>query len=178
MVAVLVVSWLLFFRTGGASNTAEIIVTSNAEQLVLYARGMALFNPDIEKAIMAGTRVNLSYTVVLYEERNYWFNRVISQLVFTNSIKYDTAKKIFHVALAGQREPISFSELDVAQAAMDELNNIPLASTQQLNKASEYYVKVKAKTHKERHPMIVDFFSLITSWGKLETDWFRYKLIF
>ncbi len=178
VIAVLIVGCLLCFRYAGASKTPEIIVTSNAEQLVLYVRGMALFNPDIEKAIMAGSKVNISYTVLLYEERDYWFDRLMFESVFTNAIKYDTAKKIFLVSLAGQKEPVSFSEIEVAQAAMNEINNMPLASLQQINKAGVYYVKIKAKTHKERHPMFIDFFSLIASRGDLETDWYWYKLVF
>lgn len=172
----LVMLCLTPFHYSGASGSPEIIVASDTDQVVVYARGMVVFPQDIDEEILAGAKVNISYAVVLYQQRNYWFDLKISQSVVANTIKYDTVKKIFQVSLAGHKEPVAFTEMAAAKNAINEINNIPVASVSQLNKNNKYYLEIKAKLEKERHPMIMDVFSIFLPWRNVETEWFRHQL--
>ncbi|MDZ4165162.1 MAG: DUF4390 domain-containing protein [Smithellaceae bacterium] len=161
---------------GGAAEFPEIVVTNDTKHVLVYTRGMVDFPQEIEEAILVGAKVTISYTMILYQQRDYWFDKKITESVVANTIKYDTVKKIFQVTLAGHKEPVIFSEIAAAKNAINELNNISVAPVSQLSKNNKYHLEMKAKLEKERHPMIMDIFAIFLSWRNFETEWFRHQL--
>ncbi len=158
------------------AKITDFLVTSSAENVLVYARVTNCFTKDMESAILAGVPTTFTFLVDLYQKRTYWFDKKMSRRVITQAIKYDSVKKTFDVSSSNGQEPAGFQDFGSAKRAIADLNGVVVASIRHLAKDKRYYVLVKAKMDKVRLPLHMEclFFSL---WD-FETSWYRQEFVY
>jgi hypothetical protein len=143
------------------------------ENVLLYARLVNGFKPDMELAVLAGIPATFTMQLDVYQERSFsWDKKIFSQEI-KRSIKYDNLKKTFSVSSSNKKEPVIFTEFESAQKAMADFNGIIAAPLSSLTKGKNYYVMIKVKMDKVRLPLHMEYVFLFVSYWDFETSWYR-----
>ena len=160
---------------GQQAKIKDILITKDAKHVLVYAMVSDCFTHEMETAILAGVPTMFTFLIDLYEERAKWFDRRVSRTTVTHTIKYDNVKNIFYVGADG-REKAGFPDLNSAKKAMAELNGVPVASRESLEKGKNYYIRMKAKLNKVRLPMHMEYILFFVSLWDFETNWIEKRL--
>jgi hypothetical protein len=151
----------------------DILITNDMENVLLYARLVNGFKPDMELAVLAGIPATFTMQLDVYQERSFsWDKKIFSQEI-KRSIKYDNLKKTFSVSSSNKKEPVIFTEFESAQKAMADFNGIIAAPLSSLTKGKNYYVMIKVKMDKVRLPLHMEYVFLFVSYWDFETSWYR-----
>ena len=151
----------------------DILITNNTENVLLYARLVNGFKPDMELAILAGIPATFNLQLEVHQVRSFVWDKKITSHEIKRTIKYDNLKKTFSVYTNGNPQPVIFSDLESAQKAMADFNGIiavPLAS---LVKGGNYYILIKVKMDKARLPLHMENVFFFVSYWDFETVWER-----
>lgn len=161
------------------AGITDILVTNTPENVLVYFRVTNCFTEEMEEAILAGIPTTFTFTVELYQERDYWTDRKISLQEIKHTIKYDTVKKIFYVAFAEGGERVEqFTEFSKAQTAMSDVNGVSVAPLVHLGKNHRYYLRVKAELDAVKLPLHLEYVFFFVSLWDFETDWYRHDFVY
>ena len=151
----------------------DILISSNQENVLLYARLINGFKPEMESAILAGVPTVFTLQLDVYQERPYVWNKKISSQEIKRIIKYDNLKKTFSIYTTGNSEPAIFPDFESAQNAMADFNGIIATPISFLEKRKNYYLEMKIKIDKVRLPLHMEYIFFFVSFWDFETDWYR-----
>jgi hypothetical protein len=171
---------LLFTPTLSAENAGirDLLVSNNANHVLVYARVTNCFTKDIEAAILAGVPTTFTYLLDLFQEQSGWMDKKLSRTTVHCTIKYDNVKKLFLVSADGEKEATAFPDFESAKRAMSDLNGVPIAQLKTLKRNEYYYVRVKAKLGKVRLPLHLEYVFFFVSLWDFETDWYQERFFY
>jgi len=129
-------------------------------------------------AILAGVPTKFNFLVDLYQKQTRWFDKRISRLIITHTIKYDSVKKVFNVSSTDAQDSLGFQDIDSAKRAMAELNGVIIGPLKQLKKDKKYYILVKAKMDKVRLPLSMEHIFFFISLWDFETAWYKQEFVY
>lgn len=155
---------------------ADMLVTSGTDNVLLYARLVDCFKPNMEKAIMAGVPAVFTIRLDVYQERSFIWNRHIVGKEIQRTIKYDNLKKVFAITTNGGSQPVVLADFSSAQKAMEDLNGIVVIPISYLSRGNTYYVETRVKMDKVRLPFSMEYVLFFVSLWDFETP--LYKLRF
>jgi hypothetical protein len=151
----------------------DILITNNAENVLLYARLVNGFKPDMELAVLAGIPATFILQLEVYQVRSFAWDKKIITHEIKRTIKYDNLKKTFSVYTNGNTQPVVFSDFESAQKAMADFNGIIAVSLASLLKDNNYYLLIKVKMDKARLPLHMENVFFFVSYWDFETAWER-----
>ena len=151
----------------------DVLITNDAENVLLYARLVNGFKPDIEMAVLAGIPAIFTMKLEVYQERSFSWDKKISSQEIKRTMKYDNLMKKFSVFTNNKTEPVIFSDFESAQKAMADFNGIIAAPLLSLTKGKNYYAIVKVKMDKARLPLHMEYVFFFVSLWDFETSWYR-----
>lgn len=156
----------------------DILITSNTGSVLLYARLVDCFKPEMETAILAGVPAVFKIQLDVYQERSYlWDKRIISNEI-RRTIKYDNLKKTFSITTNGASQPSIFQNLESAQKAMADLNGIAVVPISYLSKGATYYAGIKVKIDKVRLPFNMEYVLFFVSLWDFETPLYKIRFAY
>ncbi len=153
----------------------DILITSNSDKVLLYARLTDCFKKQMESAILAGVPAVFTILMDVYQERSYVWNKNIVSKEIQRTIKYDNLKKTFAITTNGQAEPVIFPDFESAQKAMAELSGIPVVPLSHLTKGAHYTLHVKVKIEKVRLPLYLEYVLVFVSLWDFETPLYKIR---
>jgi hypothetical protein len=170
----------VFTPTLSAENAGirDLMVSNNANHVLVYARVTNCFTKDIEAAILAGVPTTFTFLLDLFQERSGWLDRKLSRTTVRHTIKYDNVKKLFLVSTDGEKEATAFPDFEGAKRAMADLNGIPIVQLRTLKKNEYYYVRIKAMLDKVRLPLHLEYVFFFVSLWDFETDWYQERFFY
>ncbi|MCX5820711.1 MAG: DUF4390 domain-containing protein [Deltaproteobacteria bacterium] len=177
----LIFSVLLVFTPPLSAENAgirDLLVSNNANHVLVYARVINCFTKDIDAAILAGVPTTFTVLLDLYQERPHWMDKSLVRMTIRHTIKYDNVKKLFLVSADGEKEATAFPDFEGAKRAMADLNGVPIAQLKTLKRNEYYYVRVKAKLDKVRLPLHLEYVFFFVSLWDFETDWYRERFFY
>ncbi|MCX5850331.1 MAG: DUF4390 domain-containing protein [Deltaproteobacteria bacterium] len=151
----------------------DILITNNTENVLLYARLLDGFKPDMELAILAGIPTTFTMQLEIYQVRSLIWDKKITRHEIKRTIKYDNLQKTFSVYNNGGTQPVVFSDFESAQKAMADFNGIVAVPLSSLVKGNNYYLIIKVKMDKVRLPLNMEKVFLFVSYWDFETAWNR-----
>ena len=152
---------------------ADILISSNRENVLLYARLVNGFKPEMESAILAGVPTVFTLQLDVYKVRSYIWNKKISSHEIKRIIKYDNLKKTFSIDTTGNPEPSIFPDFESAQNAMADFSGIIATPISFLERGKYYYLEMKIKIDKVRLPLHMEYIFFFVSFWDFETAWYR-----
>lgn len=150
----------------------DLLITNDAENVLLYARLLNGFKPQMEMAILAGIPTTFTMWIEVYQERSPLWDKKIIRKEIKRSIKYDNLKKTFSI-VSDKKDPEIFPDLESAQKAMSDYNGIVAVPMSSLKKGQSYYTLVKIKMDKVRLPLHMEYVFFFVSLWDFETPWYR-----
>jgi hypothetical protein len=151
----------------------DILITNNTESVLLYARLVNGFKPEMELAILAGIPAIFTLQLEVHQERSFVWDKKITSREIKRTIKYDNLKKTFSVYSNGNPQPVIFSDFESAQKAMADFNGIVAVPLVSLVKGNNYYLMIKIKMDKVRLPLQMERVFFFVSYWDFETAWNR-----
>ncbi|MEA3230746.1 MAG: DUF4390 domain-containing protein, partial [Thermodesulfobacteriota bacterium] len=98
----------LFCSTPALATEAkltDIIVTNTRDDLLVYLKVEGAFPPKMKEAILSGVPTTFSFFVSLYRSRSFWFDKKITDLTITHSIKFNRLKNEFMINRSWENTP-------------------------------------------------------------------------
>ena len=151
----------------------DILITNNAENVLLYARLVNGFKPNMELAVLAGIPATFTLHLEVYQVRSFVWDKKITTHEIKRTIKYDNLQKTFSVYNNSNTQPVVFSDFESAQKAMVDFNGIVAVPLTSLVKGGDYYLLVKVKMDKARLPLHMENVFFFVSYWDFETAWER-----
>ena len=153
----------------------DILISSNNQSVLLYARLVDCFKPEMESAILAGVPAIFTLQLDVYQERSYLWNKQIISREIRRTIKYDNLKKIFTITTNGYSQPVVLPDFESAQKAMADLNGISVIPISSLTKGNQYYAQAKVKIDKVRLPLYMEYVFVFVSLWDFETPLYKIR---
>jgi len=160
-----------FQHVSGSVNISNIRILNNETDVVVYAVLTESFSKEMESAILAGVPTTFTFTLKTYQEKDWWFDKKISQITIKHTIKYDNVKQTFSVLSADDKPMALFKDFDGAKRTMSELNGVAVVPISALTKGKEYYIRIKAKLEKYQPSSFMRYIFFFASPGDFETSW-------
>jgi hypothetical protein len=161
------------------AKLTNIIVTNTRDNLLLYLSVKDAFPPEIENTLHSGVPATFSFLINLYEVRNLWPDRKMTDIKATHSLKYDVLKKEYTISRSWENNKAltvkSFNDAKQLMTEVDSLIIVPLGS---LEKGSRYQIRAKAELSKLTLPFYLHYILFFVSLWDFETDWYTIDFIY
>jgi hypothetical protein len=155
------------------AQITDIIVTNNQEQLLVYFNTKGCFTPEMNKAILSGIPTTFTFLLEIYKPRSFWPNKKLSAVRLHHTIKYDSLREEFNLTLSERgNQTFPVKEFSKAQEIMADVSNIQLIPLKQLERNSQYQLRIKAELNKVTLPLYLHYILFFVSLWDFETDWY------
>ncbi len=151
----------------------DIVVTNTRDHLLVYFTVKDCFSPDITKAILSGIETSFTFFVRLYEPRDLWWDKTLSEVEVTHTIQYDSLKKVFKLHLP-EREggKVEVKDFEEAKSLMSEVVGLKVIRLDQLKKGERYQIQMMAELDKIKLPFHLHNILFFLSLWDFETPWY------
>jgi hypothetical protein len=153
----------------------DVLITNDLENVLLYARLVNGFKPEMQLAVLAGIPAIFTIYLDVYQERPLLWDKKITGKEIKRIMKYDNLKKTFSVLMNGKTDPVIFSDFESAQKAMTDFNGIIAVPLSSLVKGKNYYAMIKVKMDKVRLPLHMEYVFFFVSLWDFETSWYQQR---
>jgi len=161
------------------AQLTDIIITNTRDDLLLYMGIEGCFSNEVTMAIMNGVPATFSTFIGLYKVRRFVMDRQISAVQVAHTIKYDPMKKEFSITRSWDKNsPFITSSFPEAQKMMSRIDNLKIASLNQLTKGTQYQIRAKAELDEVRLPFYLHYVLFFVSMWDLETDWYTVDFVY
>jgi hypothetical protein len=172
---------LLCFPAQGQAaqpELADILISNNSGNVLLYARCVDCFKTEMESAILAGVPTVFTLQLDVCQKRLLMWNKTIISKEIKRTIKYDNLKKTFSISTNGDAEPVIFPDFESAQKAMADFNGIIASPLDALEAGNQYYLKMRIKIDKVRLPLYMEYVFFFVSFWDFETPWYKKDFLY
>ena len=153
----------------------DVLITGNTRNVLLYARVVDCFKPEMVSATMAGVPVVFTLHLDVYQERHRLWNKHIAGKEIQRTIKYDNLKKTFTVTTDGISQPMVFQDFESARKAMADFDGIAVVPFSRLSRGNNYYVLTKVKIDRFSLPFNMEYVLFFVALWDLETPLYRLR---
>jgi len=155
------------------ARLTNIIVTNTQDDLLVYLNVEGAFREKMKKAILSGVPTSFSFFVSLYQVRNLWFDKKKTDIMVTNTVKYDNLKEEFTIKRSWEKSgPLVLRSFVEVKKLMTEIDSLKIVSVEQLEKNQRYQLRAKAKLDKVTLPYYLHYVLFFVSLWDFETDWY------
>lgn len=162
-----------------AAKLTNIAITRHNDQLLFKINLDGAFTDDMKKAITSGIATSFSFYINLYKVNNLLFNNKISEILLTNTIKYDNLKNVYTVSRSWKSgEPVTTESFKEAQELMTQIDGLKMVQLDKLEKNGRYRIEAKAEVSKLTLPFYLHYIFAFVSLWDLETDWYLIDFVY
>ncbi len=170
------VFFVLILTTGPAfSGDAELTnlsVRNSNDQLQVDLMIEGIFTEEIKAAVSKGIPISLTFSILLYEVRDYWLDNEMVSKIAVHDIKLDVLKKEYRIRRSWEkRSPSTIKDFKKAQSLFSEIKGFDVIPLKRLKKGQHYQLRVKSELSENK----VHFPGF--PW-KFETDWYTLNFIY
>jgi len=157
--------------SGGAELTNLTVRNSNDElQVDLMIKG--IFTEEMKAVVSKGIPISLTFLILLYEVRDYWFDNKIVGKTAVHDVKFDVLKKEYRIRRSWEKGiPLVIKDFEKAQSLFSEINGFDVISLERLKKGMQYQLRVKSELSENK----AHFTGL--PW-QFKTDWYTLNFIY
>lgn len=171
----LVLCVLLLGSSPGFSSDAELtnlVIRNSDNQLKVDLTIKGIFTEEMKMAVLKGVPVSLTFSILLYEARDYWFDNKIVNKTAVHDIKFDVLKKVYKVRRSWEKSaPMVTADFGKARDFFSEIKGFDVISRKRLKSGKHYQLRVKSELHENK----AHFIGL--PWD-FETDWYTINFIY
>ncbi len=158
----------------------DIIVTNNAEDLLLYAQLEGVFTRELDEALFNGIPLSVTFNIRLMGERGLFLDEEISNLRIQHQLAYDLTTGLCQFTV---EEPLKKSSratrnLPTAIKWTKELSGVKVTSFQSLPSGRRYYIMLKADIRQGKVVFPLNYMNwLFRTGANTSTSWQRASFV-
>ena len=154
------------------AELTNLIVRNSNNQLQVDLSIKGIFTEEMKAAVSKGLPISLTFLILLYEVRDYWFDDKIMGKTALHDIKFDVLKKEYRIRRSWEKRPSSIiKDFEKAQRLFFEIKEFDVISLKRLKKGKQYQLRVKLELNGKKFP----FGGF--PW-EFETDWYTLNFIY
>ena len=155
-----------------AAELTNLSVRNSNYQLQVDLMIKGIFTEEIKADVSKGIPISLTFLILLYETRDYWFDDKMVSKIAVHDIKFDVLKKEYRIQRSWEkRTPSILKEFEKAQSLFSEIKGFDVIPLKRLKKGKHYQLRVKSEISENK----VHFTGL--PW-EFETDWYTINFIY
>ena len=167
---------VLFFMTALAFASGveltNLVIKNMHDRLALDLKINGIFTEEMKAAILSGIPVSFTFSILLYQVHDFWFDKRITNITTIHKIQYDTLKKEYSIIRTWEKAGASMVlNFEKARQLISEINSLEVIPLKSLKKGKHYQLKVKSELNDRNY-----FFSRLP-W-EFETDWYTINFIY
>jgi len=157
--------------SGDAELTNLIVRNYNDElQVDLLIKG--IFTEEMKTAVSKGIPVNLTFLILLYEVRNYWFDDKMVSKTAMHDVRFDVLRKEYRIRRSWEKRiPLVEKDFEKAQYLFSEIKGFDVISLKRLKKGKHYQLRIKSELSENKAHLTG------LPW-EFETDWYTINFIY
>lgn len=157
--------------SGDAELTNLIIRNSNNElQVDLLIKG--IFTEEMTADVSKGIPVNLTFLILLYEVRDYWFDNKMVSKTAMHDVRFDVLRKEYRVRRSWEKKnPLVVKDFEKAQSLFSEIKGFDVIALKRLKKGKHYQLRIKSELSENKAHLTG------LPW-EFETDWYTINFIY
>ncbi len=175
--AILATCMLLWTSAGltASDGISDILITKGNNELLVSARLMGGFTPEIKTEIINGVSKEFFYYMVIKRVMPNWLDEEKVSGTVRYLIKYDILKKQFLVTRTtdGSTSEQIYDSYDSMVADLSQLDRIGLTTLNVLNNRAQYYVSIKAEMKAGKLPFLLRYLFFFVPYSRFSTDWYN-----
>jgi len=131
----------------------------NSDYVTFDLRLDGAFASERDDALHKGFATHMTYTVELWRERGFWFDKLELTRTLTMKVSYDVWKERYVVTFRKDRVA-KFDTLDEVRRATCNLEALKLIKAEELDPSEEYYIAARAHLR----PLTIEEIGEIEDW--------------
>lgn len=173
IIIVLVFSLLAIPAPAKRAFLSDIVVTNTRDHLLVYFSVNDCFTIEMNRAIESGIKTTFTFFIELYERRDFWWDRKITDMEISHSIKYDSLKRVYEVTLSENNNEVTVvKDFDDAKKLMSDVVALKVTPIHNLRKGGRYRLQLMAELDKIKLPFYLHYVFFFLSLWDFETDWY------
>ncbi len=161
------------------ARLSDIVVTHTGEHLIVYFTVEDCFTAEMLEAIESGLPTTFTFYIRLYERRDFWWDRQMTELEVRHTVRFDQLKKHYEVTLSdGTGEVVNVQDFDEVRRLMSEVAALPVVPLDRLQKGGRYQLQMMAEMDKIRLPLYLHYVFFFLSLWDFKTDWYAVNFLF
>ncbi len=162
----------LFAAEKKTPELVDIIVTTSAEDLLLFATVKNGFSEKMITGVENGLPVSFTFHIELDRIRAWWFNDNLADYEITRTLTYNALKKEYEISLsARENKTITTRSVIEAKQLMSTLSGYPAVQRARLIPDAPYIMRIKVTLEENRLPLGIHYIIPFTSLWNFETEW-------
>ena len=170
----LLISLIFIAGTAAAGDSAikTMTVINTRDHLLLYLNIENAFSEKTIEAVNRGIPASFEILSDISRVRNLWFDKNISSLKNTHTIKYDILKKHYTVTRSWvEPEYVTADTFDEAVNLMTRIESLQIINLNTIKKGVHYRIKAKARLESLSLPGFRKYLLFFLPYSEFETDW-------
>jgi hypothetical protein len=152
---------------------SDIVVSNTRDHLLVYFTVHNCFTPEMNEAIESGLNTTFTFYVKLYERRDILWDKKITDVKISHSIKYDSLKGVYQVKLSEENNKMVVARnFDEAKKLMAEVVSLQVIPLHNLKKGSRYQLQMMAELDKIQLPLYLHYVLFFLSLWDFKTEWY------
>jgi hypothetical protein len=161
------------------AKLTNIAITRHNKELLFKMHLDGAFTEEMKKAVSSGIATSFTYYIKLYKANDFLFNSKITELVLTNTIKYDPLKNTYIVSRSWKStDPNKTESFKEAQELMTHIEGLKIVDLDVLEKNAHYRIEAKAEVSKFTLPFYLHYIFVFVSLWDFETDWYLIDFVY
>ena len=156
----------------GDAELINLIVRNNNDELQVDLMIKGIFTEEMKAAVSKGIPISLTFLILLYEVRDYWFDDKMVSKTAMHDVKFDVLKKEYRIRRSWEKGiPLVIKDFEKAQSLFSEIKGFDVIPLKRLKKGKHYQLRVKSELSENK----VNFTGF--PW-EFETDWYTINFIY
>jgi len=156
----------------GDAEVTNLIVRNNNDELQVDLLINGIFTEDMKTALSKGIPVNLTFLILLYEVRGYWFDEKMVSKTAMHDVRFDVLRKEYRIRRSWEKRiPLVEKDFEKAQYLFSEIKGFDVISLKRLKKGKHYQLRIKSELSENKAHLTG------LPW-EFETDWYTINFIY
>ena len=157
--------------SGDAEITNLIVRNSNNElQVDVLIKG--IFSEEMKSAVSKGMPISITFSILLYEVRDYWFDDKMVSKTALHDVKFDVLRKEYRIRRSWEKKtPLVVNDFEKAQGLFSEIKGFDVIPLDRLNRDKHYQLRIKSELSENKAHLTG------LPW-EFETDWYTINFIY
>ena len=166
---------LLLTASPALSKDAELvnlIVRNNIDELQVDLLIKGIFTEDMKTTLSKGIPVTLTFLIILYEVRGYWFDEKMVSKTAMHDVRFDVIRKEYRIRRSWEKRiPVVVQDFEKAQSLFSEIKGLDVIPLKKLKKGKHYQLRIKSELSENKAHLTG------LPW-EFETDWYTINFIY
>jgi len=161
---------------GAEFSFAAVNTRVDDDVVYLNARVDYALSPEAAEAVENGVPLTMAVTIEVFRDRSWWWDKKVAVLDQRYQLLFHALSNTYIVRNLNSGSQRSFPERAAAQAALGQIEALPMLDRKLLDPKAGYWARVRAELDIEALPAPMRPLAYISSEWRLDSDWYSWRL--